>query len=235
MVNFAVESHVDRSIKEASDFVATNVGGVQTLLEAAREHGVKRFVQVSTDEVYGQIEQGKFSETDCLEPRNPYAATKAAADLLAHSYHVTHGVPVVITRSSNNFGPRQHPEKLIPKFILRAEAGESLPLYGDGSNVREWTYVEDNCRGIRLLLEKGQSGEIYNIGSGNECTNLKVAEAILSAVGAPSSVIEYVEDRPGHDQRYALNISKITALGWEPKWTFEEGLRATIEYYIDRN
>jgi len=233
VVNFAAESHVDRSIESASSFVQTNVEGVQVLLDAARRHDIKRFVQVSTDEVYGEIEEGQFHERDKLEPRNPYAATKAGADLLARSYHVTHDVPVVITRSSNNYGPRQHIEKLIPKFLTNAAAGKSLPLYGDGSNVREWTYVEDNCRALALLLESGRPGEIYNIGSGDELTNKEVTERILDIVGASQELIEPVEDRPGHDQRYALDTTKIESLGWSPERSFEDGLEETAAYYLD--
>ena len=231
VVNFAAESHVDRSIDGAEPFVSTNVQGTQVLLDAARDGDVERFVQVSTDEVYGEVLDGTFSETDPLAPRNPYAATKAGADLLAHSYYVTYGLPVVITRSSNNYGPRQHPEKLIPKFIQRASAGETLPVYGDGSNVREWTYVADNCRGIDTVLREGSAGEVYNVGSGNELTNLEVTRRIVDAVGASEELVEFVEDRPGHDERYALDTSKIAALGWEPQWSFEEGLEATLRYY----
>lgn len=235
VINFAAESHVDRSIDGATPFVQTNVGGVQTLLDAAVEHDVDRFVQISTDEVYGEILEGTFSEEDRLQPRNPYAATKAGADLLARSYYVTHDVPVVITRSSNNYGPRQHPEKLIPKLVRRAHRGEPLPLYGDGSNVREWTYVEDNCRAIELVRREGEVGETYNVGSGDERTNLDVARAILDEVGGDEDLIEFVEDRPGHDQRYALDATKIRNLGWEPEWSFEEGLECTVEYYLHEN
>ncbi|WP_256403594.1 dTDP-glucose 4,6-dehydratase [Halorubrum salinum] len=232
VVNFAAESHVDRSIEGAKPFVTTNVQGTQTLLDAANEAGVDRFVQISTDEVYGQILDGTFSEDDNLTPRNPYAATKASADLLAQSYHTTHDLPVLITRTSNNFGPRQHSEKLIPKFIQNAAAGETLPVYGDGSNVREWIYVEDNCRALDLVLREGAVGEIYNIGSHAEKTNLEITEAILEAVGADNDLIEFVDDRAGHDQRYALDTAKIEALGWEPEYTFEDGLTKTIEYYL---
>jgi dTDP-glucose 4,6-dehydratase len=231
VVNFAAESHVDRSIDGAAPFVETNVQGVQRLLDAALETDLDRFVQISTDEVYGQILDGAFSEGDPLDPRNPYAATKAGADLLARSYHVTHGLPVLLTRSSNNFGPRQHPEKLIPKLIRRALNGESLPLYGDGTNVREWTYVTDNCQAIEAVRTRGEPGEIYNVGSDEELTNRAVAERVLDAVGAPRELIEFVEDRPGHDQRYALNSTKIRALGWQPNYDFEEGLERAIEYY----
>lgn len=233
IVNFAAESHVDRSIEGARPFVTSNVAGTQTLLDAAAEHDVDRFVQISTDEVYGEIEDGVFSEDDCLDPRNPYAATKAGADHLALSYYETHDVPVIITRSSNNFGPRQHEEKLIPKLIRRSAASEPLPIYGDGSNVREWTYVEDNCRGVDLVRREASPGEVYNVGSGDERTNLEIARAVLDAVGADEDLIQFVEDRPGHDQRYALDSTKLRSLGWEPEWTFEEGLARTIDYYLE--
>jgi dTDP-glucose 4,6-dehydratase len=232
IVNFAAESHVDRSIEGAEPFVSTNVQGTQTLLDAAVETDVDRFLQVSTDEVYGEIYEGEFSEEDRLNPRNPYAATKASADLLAKSYETTHDLPVVITRTCNNFGPRQHPEKLIPKFIRNATAGKDLPVYGDGSNIREWIYVEDNCRALDLVLREGDPGEVYNIGTGEERTNLEVTEAILDAVGGTEDQITFVEDRAGHDQRYALDISKIQQLGWEPSWSFEDGLQRTVEYYL---
>jgi dTDP-glucose 4,6-dehydratase len=191
-------------------------------------------LQISTDEVYGQVLDGAFSEDDPLNPRNPYAATKAGADLLANSFHTTHDLPMVITRTSNNFGPRQHAEKLIPKFIQNAAAGENLPVYGDGSNIREWIYVEDNCRALDLVLREGNIGEVYNIGSHAEKTNLEVTEAILDTVGASEELIEYVEDRAGHDQRYALDTSKIEALGWEPQYSFEDALKRTVDYYVDR-
>lgn len=232
VVNFAAESHVDRSIDGAEPFVSTNVQGTQTLLDAANDHGVERFLQISTDEVYGQILDGTFSESDPLNPRNPYAATKAGADLLAQSFHTTHDLPVVITRTCNNFGPRQHPEKLIPKFIQNAADGEPLPVYGDGSNVREWIYVEDNCRALDVVLREGEVGEVYNIGSHAEKTNLEVTEAILDAVGASDDLVEFVEDRAGHDQRYALDTEKVEALGWEPNYSFEEGLERTVDYYL---
>lgn len=232
VLNFAAESHVDRSIDSAEPFVSTNVGGTQTLLDAARHATIDRFVQISTDEVYGEIEDGVFHEDDPLSPRNPYAATKASADLLAMSYYTTYGLPVVVTRSSNNYGPRQHPEKLIPKFITNAANGDSLPVYGDGTNVREWTYVRDNCSAVASVMEAGEDGEVYNIGSGDELQNIEVTKRILETVGAPESLIEFVEDRPGHDQRYALDTEKIEALGWEPTWTFDEGLDATVDYYL---
>lgn len=231
VVNFAAESHVDRSIKGAQPFVTTNVQGTQTLLEAGVNADIDRFVQISTDEVYGQILDGTFSENDPLNPRNPYAATKASADLLALSHQNTHGLPVSISRSCNNFGPRQHPEKLIPKFIQNAVAGDQLPVYGDGSNVREWMYVEDNCRAIDLILRSGDSGEVYNVGSGIERTNLEVSKAILKLVGGSEDQITFVDDRAGHDQRYALDSSKIKRLDWETKWSFDRGLKATVSYY----
>lgn len=233
VVNFAAESHVDRSIEGADPFIETNVAGTQTLLDAAMDADIERFVQVSTDEVYGEILNGSFSEDDQLNPRNPYAATKAGADLLAQSYQITHGLPVLITRTCNNFGPRQHTEKLIPKFIRNAVAGKRLPVYGDGSNIREWIYVEDNCRAIDLVRREGELGEIYNIGSGEERANLEVTKAIIEAVGGSEEQITFVEDRAGHDQRYALEWNKIEQLGWTPSWSFEEGLEQTIEYYSE--
>ena len=233
IVNFAAESHVDRSIEGAKPFVTTNVQGTQTLLDTANEADIERFLQISTDEVYGQILDGKFSEDGPLDPRNPYAATKAGADLLARSFETTHDLPILITRTCNNFGPRQHPEKLIPKFIQNAAAGENLPVYGDGSNVREWIYVEDNCRALDVILREGTVGEIYNIGSHTEKTNLEVTEAILDAVGADEDLIEFVDDRAGHDQRYALETEKIEALGWKPAYAFEEGLERTVDYYLN--
>jgi dTDP-glucose 4,6-dehydratase len=232
VLNFAAESHVDRSINSAESFVSTNVQGTQTLLDAAREADIERFIQISTDEVYGEIESGVFHEDDALNPRNPYAATKAGADLLAKSYYTTHDVPVLITRSSNNFGPRQHPEKLIPKFLKRASKAQSLPVYGDGSNVREWIYVTDNCRAINTVLRDGTIGETYNIGSGIELQNLEVTRKVLNAAGATEDLIEFVDDRAGHDQRYAVDTSKIEALGWEPKVSFKQGLERTASFYL---
>lgn len=233
IINFAAESHVDRSIESAEPFVSTNVRGTQVLLDAAVSNDIERFVQVSTDEVYGEIDEGKFRESDTLHPRNPYAATKAGGDLLALSYQTTHNLPVLVTRSCNNYGPRQHDEKLIPKFITNAAAGRSLPVYGDGSNVREWIYVRDNCRAIATVLTEGTVGEIYNVGSDDELQNIEVARRILDEVGASSDLVKFVEDRPGHDQRYSLDTTRIRELGWEPEWSFEEGLRQTVEYYLD--
>lgn len=234
VVNFAAESHVDRSIDGASAFVRSNVEGVATLLDACVEHGIDRFVQISTDEVYGEITEGEFEEGDKLTPRNPYAATKAGADLLGQSYYITHDVPIVITRSSNNYGPRQHTEKLIPKLIRRASAGDPLPIYGDGSNVREWTYVTDNCRAIELVRREGEPGSVYNIGSGDERTNIEIAELVCDAVGADRGLIEFVEDRPGHDQRYALDTTTLSELGWSPNVSFSDGLARTVEFYTEQ-
>lgn len=234
IVNFAAESHVDRSIEGAKPFVSTNIQGAQALLDAAVEHDHNRFLQISTDEVYGQVLEGNFIEEDPLNPRNPYAATKASADMLARSYHITHDLPVLITRSSNNYGPNQHREKLIPKFITRAAKGEPLPLYGDGQQIREWTFVEDNCRAIRRVLEDGSPGEIYNIGSGHELSNLEVTNKILQELDQSTDLIEFIDDRPGHDRRYSLSSEKIRSLGWEPQTTFEQGIKQTIEHYTSQ-
>jgi dTDP-glucose 4,6-dehydratase len=212
--------------------VTTNVQGTQTVLDAITAEGIDRYLHISTDEVYGEISSGSFTEDDAVQPRNPYAATKAGADLLVQSYHITHGLPAIIVRPSNNFGPRQHPEKLIPKFVTRAAAGEPLPLYGDGTNCREWLYVEVTCRAIELVLESGSIGEIYNIGNGHELSNLAVTERIIEAVGATDSLIKFVEDRPGHDQRYSVDATKLQSLGWEPHWSFEEGLEEVVNYYV---
>ena len=231
IVNIAAETHVDRSINDSKPFVATNIDGTRTLLDAALDTEIDTFLQVSTDEVYGEIIEGQFSEDDPLNPQNPYSASKAGADLLAQSYHETYGLPVTITRSSNNFGPHQHEEKLIPKLITRANRDETLPIYGDGSNIREWIYVEDNCSAIDMVLRNGHGGEIYNIGTSYEKTNLEVANAILDILEKSDELIEFVADRPGHDQRYALDTTKIENLGWGPSYTFEEGLRKTVEYY----
>jgi dTDP-glucose 4,6-dehydratase len=232
VVHFAAQSHVDRSIESSEEFVTTNVQGTQTVLDAITAEGIDRYLHISTDEVYGEISSGSFTEDDAVQPRNPYAATKAGADLLVQSYHITHGLPAIIVRPSNNFGPRQHPEKLIPKFVTRAAAGEPLPLYGDGTNCREWLYVEDTCRAIELVLESGGIGEIYNIGNGHELSNLAVTERIIEAVGATDSLIKFVEDRPGHDQRYSVDATKLQSLGWEPHWSFEEGLEEVVNYYV---
>ena len=229
--NFAAETHVDRSIIEAGVFVKTDVLGTYNLLEYARMHEVKRYIQISTDEVYGSIGSGSFKEDDLLGPSSPYSASKAGADLLVSAYHKTYGLPVLITRSSNNFGPYQYPEKLIPLFITNALQNKPLPVYGDGLNVRDWIYVLDNCEAIDLVYQKGASGEIYNIASGNEKTNLEITHLILSELNKPDSVIQFVKDRPGHDRRYSLNFTKIKKLGWKPKYSFENAMKNTIKWY----
>lgn len=213
IMNFAAESHVDRSIVGPMPFLKTNVFGSQVLLEAARKFDHEKFVQISTDEIYGSITRGSFREWDPLRPSSPYAASKAAADMLVHSYFVTYGLPVLITRSTNNFGPHQHPEKLIPKLIINAMLGKPLPIYGDGKNVRDWLYVIDNCKAIDLILGKGKNGEIYNVGGENEKMNLEVVNFILKELNRPKSLIKFVKDRLGHDLRYSLNCEKIKALG----------------------
>jgi dTDP-glucose 4,6-dehydratase len=231
IVNFAAETHVDRSIIEAGTFVLTDVYGVYNLLEAARKHEISKFEQISTDEVYGHIREGSFKEDDKLKPRNPYSATKASAELLCQSYFETYGLPIVMTRSSNNYGPYQHPEKLIPKTIIYALLNKPIPVYGKGENVRDWLYVEDNCEAIDLILHKGKNGETYNIAAKQELKNIEVVKTILRLVKKPESLIKFVEDRLGHDLRYSLDIEKITKLGWKPKVKFEEGIRRTIEWY----
>ncbi|MFB6200109.1 MAG: dTDP-glucose 4,6-dehydratase, partial [Candidatus Nanohaloarchaea archaeon] len=197
----------------------------------AKEHELEKFIQISTDEVYGSREEGKFKEEDPLDPSSPYSASKASADMVANSFKVTHDLPVLIVRPTNNFGPNQHPEKLIPKFISRAKEGKSLPVYGDGTNVRDWLYVKDNCRAIDLLLKEGETGEIYNVGANQFKQNIEVTKKILELVGANENIIEFVEDRKGHDQRYAVDSSKIRDLGWEPKVSFEEGLKKILGKY----
>jgi dTDP-glucose 4,6-dehydratase len=230
VVNFAAESHVDRSIRTPRVFVETNVLGTQVLLEACRRFRV-RFEQISTDEVYGSRAEGSFKETDLLNPSSPYSASKAAADLLVNAYHVTYGLDVTLTRSTNNYGPNQHLEKLIPRLITNALRGKSLPIYGAGKNVRDWIFVEDNCRAIQFVLEKGEKGQIYNIGGSNERENIEIAAEILRRLSLPESTIEHVPDRPGHDFRYSLNCEKIHRLGWRPHVPFEEGLQKTIDWY----
>jgi dTDP-glucose 4,6-dehydratase len=231
IVNFAAESHVDRSILEAGRFIQTDVYGTYVLLEAARKHRHRRYIQISTDEVYGSALGAGFPETAPLSPSSPYASSKAAADLMVLAYWTTYRLPVLITRSSNNFGPYQHPEKFIPLFITNAIEGKSLPLYGDGKNVRDWIYVLDNCEGIDLVLRQGKEGEVYNIGMGNEHPNIQVAERILKTLGKPLSLIQYVKDRPGHDRRYSLNCDKLKSLGFHTQTTFDEALNYTIRWY----
>lgn len=235
VVNFAAESHVDRSILEPEMFVNTNVLGTQVLLDAAKKYGVTKFVQVSTDEVYGSLgDTGLFSETTPLAPNSPYSASKAGGDLLVRAYHETFGLPVNITRCSNNYGPYQFPEKLIPLIISRALNDESLPIYGDGLNIRDWLYVEDHCSAIDLVIHQGKIGEVYNIGGNNERTNLHIVKTILEELGKPESLITYVADRPGHDRRYGIDPAKITdELGWKPKHNFETGIKETIQWYLN--
>ncbi len=232
VVNFAAESHVDRSISSPEDFVRTDVLGVFTLLEQARRNDVKRFLQISTDEVYGSTASESFSERDRLDPSSPYSASKAGGELLARSYVRTYGLDVMVTRSSNNYGPFQYPEKLIPVLILKALRNEPLPIYGKGTNVRDWLHVEDNCRAIDLVLSKGRRGDIVNVGSGNEATNLEIAKHILGFLNRPESLIRFVQDRPGHDFRYSLNWDMIRKLGWKPAIRLEHGLRRTVEWYV---
>ncbi len=232
VVHFAAETHVDRSILSAGQFITTDVIGTFVLLEAAREAPrLRRFVQISTDEVYGSVPDGASLETDELKPRNPYSASKAAADRLAYSYWATYQVPVVITRASNNYGPYQFPEKVIPLFITNAIEGIPVPLYGDGENVRDWLHVLDHCRALDLLIDRGELGEVYNVGGGNETRNVDLTRAILATLDRPDSLIRRVADRPGHDRRYALDTRKLRGLGWAPSVGFGEGLRDTIEWY----
>jgi dTDP-glucose 4,6-dehydratase len=231
VVNFAAETHVDRSIQHAGDFIETDIRGTFVLLETVREFQIERYLQISTDEVYGSIEDGSFKETDPLKPNSPYAASKAGADLLVRSYFATYQTPVLITRSSNNYGPYQYPEKLIPLFITNAIDNLSLPLYGDGKNVRDWLYVLDNCEAIDLVLHKGDLGQVYNIGAGNEEENITITRSILKLLGKPPELITYVKDRPGHDRRYSVNIDKIRTLGWQPKKAFEQAIQETVLWY----
>jgi len=233
VVNFAAESHVDRSITGPAEFITTDVFGTFTLLEACRKRHVKRYLQVSTDEVYGSIDEGSFTEESIIAPNSPYSASKAGADLLVRAYYKTYGMPVLITRSSNNYGPYQYPEKLIPLFITNAIDDKKVPLYGDGLNVRDWLFVSDNCAGIDLVLQKGEPGQVYNIGGGQERTNREITTGILSALGKPESLIEYVQDRPGHDRRYSLDFGKAAALGYSPRSDFAEMLTETVRWYVD--
>ena len=230
IINFAAESHVDRSIGDPDAFIRTDIFGTYTLLEAAKAHNVK-FIQISTDEVYGSIEKGAFKEIDKLHPSSPYSASKASAEMLVLSYHTTYNLPIIITRSSNNFGPFHYPEKIIPLFITNLLENKKVPIYGDGKNVRDWLYVLDNIEAIDFLLHNGKVGEIYNIGADNEKTNLEITKLMLKELGKDESSIEFVKDRPGHDRRYALDSTKLHKLGWKPRHKFEQALKDTIDWY----
>lgn len=233
IVNFAAESHVDRSITGPDEFIRTDVFGTFNLLEACRKRHVKRYLQVSTDEVYGSIESGSFTESSNIAPNSPYSASKASADLLVRAYFKTYGMPVLVTRSSNNFGPYQYPEKLIPLFITNAMDDLPVPLYGDGLNVRDWLFVNDNCAGIDLVLANGEPGGVYNIGGGQERTNIEITRGILAELGKPESLINYVDDRPGHDRRYSLEFSHAASLGYRPREDFAAMLSETVRWYVD--
>ena len=231
VVHFAAESHVDRSIIGSDDFVNTNCFGTNIVMDTARRLEIERVVHIGTDEVYGSVETGSSKETDPLEPRSPYSASKAGSDLIALSYHHTHGLPVTVTRCTNNFGPYQYPEKAIPLFVTNMLEGARIPLYGDGLNERDWLYVDDHCSGVHLVLHEGAPGEIYNIGAGNETPNRVLVDKLLALLGKDESSVEYVEDRLGHDRRYSVDIAKITALGWTKRRTLDEALVETVEWY----
>jgi dTDP-glucose 4,6-dehydratase len=235
VVNIAAETHVDRSITDPTPFIQSNTIGTFTVLEAVRKHGDNaRFIHVSTDEVYGEIREGSFKEDDTPKPSNPYSASKAAADMLVTAYHKTYGLDVAVTRCTNNYGPYQLPEKLIPKTIIRALRNLPVPIYGSGENIRDWIYVQDHCEAVDLVLRKGESGEIYNISAGNELPNIKIVKKILEMLNKPESLIAFVEDRPGHDIRYSLDSSKIKSkLDWKPRFSFEKALEATVSWYAD--
>ena len=235
VINFAAESHVDRSILGPEIFVETNVRGTQILLDLAKSHNAKKFIQISTDEVYGELgETGDFTEETPLAPNSPYSASKASADMLCRAYFRTYGLPIVITRCSNNYGPYQFPEKLIPLMIYKASNNEKLPVYGDGTNVRDWIHVLDHCKGIDIVLRKGKAGEVYNIGGNSERQNIEVVKLIIDKLEKSEDLIQFVKDRPGHDKRYAMDISKIKReLGWKPEYSFEEGIEETIEWYVN--
>ncbi|MEY2569883.1 MAG: dTDP-glucose 4,6-dehydratase, partial [Acidimicrobiaceae bacterium] len=233
VVHFAAESHVDRSISGPDDFIHTNCFGTNIVMDTARRLDVERVIHIGTDEVYGSVEVGSSQETDGLEPRSPYAASKAGSDLIALSYHHTYGLPVTVTRCTNNFGPFQFPEKAIPLFTTNVLDGEPLPLYGDGLNQRDWLYVDDHCAGIDLVLRKGAAGEIYNIGAGNETANRVLVDKLLALLGVGEEMVRYVEDRLGHDRRYSVDITKVAALGWRKQRTLDEALEATVAWYRD--
>jgi dTDP-glucose 4,6-dehydratase len=233
VVHFAAESHVDRSIDGSEDFILTNCFGTNVVIDTARKLDIGRVLHIGTDEVYGSVEVGSSLETDPLEPRSPYSASKAGSDLIALAYHHTHGTPVLVTRCTNNFGPYQYPEKAIPLFTTNLIDGKKIPLYGDGLNERDWLFVDDHCSGVHLVLTKGTPGEIYNIGAGNETPNRVLVDKLLSIFGVGEEMVQYVEDRKGHDRRYSVNIDKITALGWTKKRTLDEALQATVQWYRD--
>ena len=236
IVNFAAETHVDRSIIDPDAFIQTDVYGAYVLLEAARKFGLERYHQISTDEVYGHIPAGHSStETDPVTPRSPYAASKASADLMVHAYWVTYNLPVTITRGSNNIGPYQYPEKVVPLFVTNAIEGKPLPVYGDGRQMRDYQWVGDHCEGIDAVLHRGKLGEVYNIGTGQEIENLRMVEILLDELGAPRSLIQHVEDRPGHDRRYSLNVDKLKALGWNSRHDCEAAIRKTVRWYVDND
>lgn len=231
VINYAAETHVDRSIMEPKAFLTTEIFGTYTLLEVVRTHGAGRYIQVSTDEVYGSIESGAFTEESCFEPNSPYSAAKAGADHLCRAYWKTYKTPVIVTHSCNFYGPYQYPEKIIPLFITNLLEGTKVPLYGDGKNVREWIYTEDHCAAIDAILHKGDDGGVYNIGTGDEITNIDLTKKIFALLGKGDEMIESVKDRPGHDRRYAIDSSKLRALGWQPKVSFDNGLAKTVEWY----
>ncbi len=233
VVHFAAESHVDRSIEDSSVFVRTNVLGTNTLLQSSLANDIKKFIHVSTDEVYGSTMEGSFTEKDNLAPSSPYSSSKAGSDLLAMSYYTTYGLPVCITRCTNNFGPYQYPEKLIPFFISRLMEGKKVPVYGTGLNIRDWIHVEDHCSAVDFVLHSGSSGEIYNIDGGNELTNLEITHVLLKMLGKDESSIEYVEDRKGHDFRYSLDGSKLEKMGWKPRYDFDTALEQTVSWYVE--
>lgn len=234
VLNFAAESAVDRSIDDPASFIRTDVLGVFTLLEEARRQpGLKRFVQISTDEIYGQILKGSSRESDEPKPRNPYSASKLGGERLAYSFFETYGLPVVITRASNTYGPYCYPEKIIPLFITNLFDGEGVPVYGDGRQVRDWLFVEDHCRAVKLIADQGVNGEVYNVGGGQECPNLELTRKLLSIMGKDESMIKFVQDRPGHDLRYSLDSTKLHSLGWVPKVDLDEGLQRTVQWYLD--
>ena len=233
VVNFAAETHVDRSILDAGAFIETDVRGTWVLLEAARRHQLGRFLQVSTDEVYGHVPTGASREGDPLAPRSPYAASKAGGDLMVLAYRATYGLPVLITRGSNTIGPYQYPEKVVPVFVTNALDDQSLPVYGDGGALRDYIHVADHCAGIDAVLRRGRDGEVYNVGAGNAIDTLVLARAILARLGKPESLIQFVPDRPGHDRRYSLDCAKLGALGWQPDYSFEAALNATVDWYVD--